>query len=69
MSKTIKYRFLFPGAVLIFFALQSGFAAEQSERRLVSPELLGRVGLKILWEKLPPAEVIVPYPIVPVPVP
>ncbi len=54
MPKMLKCRFLLPVAFVIFFTLQSGFTAEQDSRRLVSPELLERVGLKILWENILP---------------
>ncbi len=56
MPKTLKYRFLLPVAFVIFSTLQLGFTAEQGSQRLISPDLLERVGLKILWENILPTK-------------
>jgi outer membrane protein assembly factor BamB len=56
MPKTLKYRFLLPVAFLILSNIQGSFAMEQSSQRLVSPELLERVGLKIMWENILPTK-------------
>jgi outer membrane protein assembly factor BamB len=56
MPKMLKYRFLLSVAFVILAAVQSGFTAVQDNQRLVSPELLERVGLKILWENILPTK-------------
>lgn len=50
MLRILKRRYLLLTAVVMLFSLRSGFAAEESLKRLVSPELLKSAGLKILWE-------------------
>lgn len=56
MLRILKCRILLLVAVLILSTVHSGFAVEKSEQRLVSPELLEPVGLKILWENILPTK-------------
>jgi len=54
MPKILRCRFLFLTSVLILSTLQSSYAAEGKEKRLVSPALLEHAGLKIIWENILP---------------
>lgn len=54
MPGMIKHKFLLLVTVIIMSVIQNGFAAEQQGQRLVSPILLEKADLKILWENVLP---------------
>ena len=54
MLKMFRYRIVLSTVLLVSCVIQNNVAAENSSKRLVSPELLQHANLKILWEnKIP----------------